>query len=232
MLSSIEGVYTMRILLVEDEKKLASFIRRGLKEKSYAVDVAYDGNEGLFLAEVNQYDLIILDIMLPNKDGISICRELRKKKKDVAILLLTARDDVEDKITGLDSGADDYLTKPFAFGELLARARALMRRKDNVKTTKLKVADLELDQLTRTVTRAGKVIELTGTEYALLEYLMLNAGQVVTRTMISEHVWGDDFDTFSNVINVYINYLRKKIDSGFEKKLIHSIRGAGYMVKK
>ena len=222
----------MRILLVEDEKKLASFIRRGLREKKYAVDVAYDGNEGLFLASVNQYDLIILDIMLPNKDGISVCRELREKEKDVAILLLTARDDVQDKIAGLDSGADDYLTKPFAFGELLARVRALIRRKENVKTTRLKVADLELDQLTHKVTRAGKAIELTGTEYALLEYLMLNAGQVVTRTMISEHVWGDDFDTFSNVINVYINYLRKKIDSRFAKKLIHSIRGTGYIVKK
>jgi len=222
----------MRILVVEDEKKLASFIRRGLKEKKYAVDVAQDGNEGLFLAEVNTYDLIILDVMLPQKDGISICRELRKKRNDVPILMLTARDDVEDKITGLDAGADDYLTKPFAFGELLARARALLRRKQDKKTTKLKIADLELDQLTHRVARAGKTIELTSTEYALLEYLMLNANEVVTRTMISEHVWNDDFDSFSNVINVYINYLRKKIDSGFEKKLIHSIRGTGYILKK
>lgn len=222
----------MRILVVEDEKKLASFIRRGLKEKNYAVDVANDGNEGLFLANTNSYDLIILDIMLPNKDGISICRELRKKKNDVPILMLTARDDVEDKITGLDAGADDYLTKPFAFGELLARARALMRRKERVKTTKLKVADLELDQLTHKVTRSGKPIELTSTEYALLEYLMLNASQVVTRTMISEHVWSDYSDTFSNVINVYINYLRKKIDNEFEKKLIHSVRGTGYILKE
>jgi len=222
----------MRILVVEDEKKLASFIRRGLKEKKYAVDVAQDGNEGLFLAEVNTYDLIILDVMLPQKDGISICRELRKKRNDVPILMLTARDDVEDKITGLDAGADDYLTKPFAFGELLARARALLRRKQDKKTTKLKIADLELDQLTHRVARAGKTIELTSTEYALLEYLMLNANEVVTRTMISEHVWNDDLDSFSNVINVYINYLRKKIDSGFEKKLIHSIRGTGYILKK
>ncbi len=222
----------MRILVVEDEKKLASFVRRALKEKRYAVDVAYDGNEGLFLADVNQYDLIILDIMLPNKDGISICRQLRKNNNDVPILMLTARDDIEDKITGLDAGADDYLTKPFAFGELLARVRALTRRKQNVKTNILKVADLELDRLTHKVTRAGKAIELTGTEYILLEYLMLNADQVLTRTMISEHVWNDDFQAFSNVINVYINYLRKKIDGGFDKKLIHSVRGTGYILKE
>lgn len=221
----------MRILVVEDEKKLADFIRRGLKEKDYAVDVANDGNEGLFLMDVNPYDLVILDVMLPSKDGISICRALRKKKNDVPVLMLTARDDVEDKITGLDAGADDYLTKPFAFGELLARVRALTRRKQNGKTTRLKVADLELDQLARQVSRAGKAIELTSTEYSLLEYLMLNAGQVVTRTMISEHVWNDDFDSFSNVINVYVNYLRNKIDADFEKKLIHSVRGTGYILK-
>ncbi len=221
----------MRILIIEDEKKLASFIRRGLKEKNYAVDTAYDGNEGFFLADSNPYDLIILDIMLPQKDGISICRELRKNKNETPILMLTARDEVEDKIDGLDAGADDYLTKPFAFGELLARVRALIRRKQSVKTTKIKVADLELNQLTHKVTRAGKSIELTSTEYSLLEYLMLNANQVVTRTMISEHVWNDDFDSFSNVINVYINYLRQKIDSDFEEKLIHSIRGTGYILK-
>lgn len=221
----------MRILIIEDEKKLASFIRRGLKERNYAVDAAHDGNEGFFLADTNPYDLIILDIMLPQKDGISICRELRKNKNETPILMLTARDEVEDKIGGLDAGADDYLTKPFAFGELLARVRALIRRKHSVKTTKIKAADLELDQLTHKVTRAGKSIELTSTEYSLLEYLMLNANQVVTRTMISEHVWGDDFDSFSNVINVYINYLRQKIDSDFEKKLIQSIRGTGYILK-
>lgn len=221
----------MRILIVEDEKKLAGFIRRGLKERNYAVDVAYDGNEGFFLADSNPYDLIILDIMLPQKDGISICQELRKNKNETPILMLTARDEVEDKIGGLDAGADDYLTKPFAFGELLARVRALIRRKHGAKTTKIKVADLELDQLTHKVARAGKSIELTSTEYSLLEYLMLNANQVVTRTMISEHVWSDDFDSFSNVINVYINYLRQKIDSNFEKKLIHSIRGTGYVLK-
>jgi len=222
----------MRILVVEDEKKVASFIKRGLKEQKYAVDVAYTGDDGLFMAESSPYDLIVLDIMLPGKDGIFICRQLRKKNLKVPILMLTARNEVEDKISGLDSGADDYLTKPFAFGEFLARVRALTRRNNNVTDTKLKVSDLELDRVTHKVTRSGKEIELTSTEYALLEYLMLNTNQVVTRTMISEHVWDYDFDSFSNVINVYINYLRKKIDTGFDKKLIHSVRGTGYILKE
>lgn len=222
----------MHILVVEDERKIASFVKRGLKEKGYAVDVAFNGNDGLFQAEEVPYDLIILDIMLPGKDGLYICRQLRKKNIDVPVLMLTARDDLEDKISGLDSGADDYLTKPFQFAELLARVRALLRRKNNVNSTKLKVADLELDQVTHKVTRSGKEIELTSTEYSLLEYLMFNANQVVTRTMISEHVWNDDFDSFSNVINVYVNYLRKKVDTDHEKKLIHSIRGTGYILKE
>ncbi len=222
----------MRILVIEDEKKIASFIKRGLKEQGYAVDLAFTGDDGLFKAEVNTYDLIVLDVMLPGKDGLFICRELRKKNIKVPVLMLTARDEVEDKISGLDSGADDYLTKPFAFGEFLARVRALLRRKDNAKTTRLKLADLELDQLTHEVTRGGRRIELTNTEYSLLEYLMLNVNQVVTRTMISEHVWDENFDSFSNVINVYINYLRNKIDSGFDKKLVHSIRGRGYILKE
>ena len=170
--------------------------------------------------------------MLFRSDGIFVCRELRKKKIDIPILMLTARDEVEDKISGLDSGADDYLTKPFAFEEFLARIRSLIRRKSDVKITRLNVADLQLDQLSHKVTRSGKEIELTSTEYALLEYLMLNANQIVTRTMISEHVWNEDFDSFSNVINVYINYLRKKIDAEFDKKLIHSIRGTGYILKE
>jgi heavy metal response regulator len=221
----------MRILVVEDEKKIASFIERGLVEQHYSVDVAYDGNEGLYLAEINPYDLIILDIMLPGKDGFAVCQELRKKEFDVPILMLTARDDVRDKIYGLDSGADDYLTKPFAFGEFLARVRVLLRRQRTQQTTTLKVADLALDQLTHTVTRAGENIELTSTEYALLEYLMIHAEQVVTRTMISEHVWDQNFDSYSNVINVYVNYVRKKVDAGFSKKLIHSVRGRGYVIK-
>ncbi|MEW6094942.1 MAG: response regulator transcription factor [bacterium] len=221
----------MRILLVEDEKKIASFIKRGLKEEYYVVDVAYNGEKALFLAEVNPYDLIILDIMLPGKDGISICQELRNKGIDVPILMLTAKDKIGDKVLGLDSGADDYLTKPFPFDEFLARIRALLRRKRMDKTTTLKVADLELNQLTHKVTRSGIEIPLTSKEYALLEYFMLNANQVVTRTMISEHVWHEDFDTFTNVIEVYIKYLRNKIDKGFEKQLIHTIRGTGYILK-
>ncbi|MDP8266812.1 MAG: response regulator transcription factor [Candidatus Aceula meridiana] len=221
----------MRVLLIEDEKKVASFIRRGLKEKGFAVDVVHDGEKGLFSAEINPYDLIILDIMLPGKDGIFICRQLRKKNIVTPILMLTARDDVEDKVSGLDSGADDYLTKPFEFAEFLARVRALTRRKGSPKITTLRVANLKLDQVTHKVTRAGKEIDLTATEYSLLEYLMLNANQVVTRTMISEHVWSEDFDSFSNVINVYVNYVRKKVDAGFSEPLIHSIRGTGYILK-
>lgn len=222
----------MRILLVEDERKLSSVIKRGLKEVHYAVDIAENSDDAIFMAETNPYDLIILDIMIPGKDGIAICRQLRKGKLDTPILMLTARDDIEDKISGLDSGADDYLTKPFSFPEFLARVRALLRRKGKEKTTCLKIGDLELDQLTRKVYRAGQEIELTPTEYSLLEYLMLHTGQVVTRTMISEHVWNDDFDAFSNVINVYINYLKKKIDHGHAKQLIHSLRGVGYSLKE
>ena len=222
----------MRILLVEDEEKIANFIKRGLKEEHYIVDVAYDGEKGLFLAEINAYDLIILDIMLPIKDGLSICKELRSKKIDTPILMLTARDRVEDKVLGLDLGADDYLAKPFEFEELLARVRALLRRKEGGKSTLLKIADLELDQLTHKVRRAGKEISLTSKEYALLEYLMLNANQVVTRTMISEHVWNEDFDSFTNVIDVYIKYLRNKIDRDFGKQLIYTMRGTGYILKE
>jgi heavy metal response regulator len=221
----------MRILVVEDEKKMVAFIKRGLKEAGYAVDTTDNGEEALFLAETNPYDLVILDIMLPVLDGIKVCRQLRQKRIDIPVLMLTARDDVDDKISGLDAGADDYLTKPFAFPEFLARVRALLRRKNTAKTTCVKVADLEIDQSTRKVFRAGAEIELTPTEYGLLEYMMLNAGHVVTRTMLSEHVWNDDFDAFSNVINVYINYLRKKVDHGHEKKLIHSLRGVGYVLK-
>jgi heavy metal response regulator len=222
----------MRILLVEDELKIANFIERGLKEEHYAVDVAYKGEDALYLAEINPYDLIILDIILPDKDGLSICKEIRDKNMDTPILILTAKDGLKDKVQGLDQGADDYLTKPFAFEELLARVRALLRRKRADKTTILKVADLELDQLTHKVKRAGKEIILTGKEYGLIEYLMLHANQVVTRTMISEHVWNEDFDSFTNVTDVYINYLRNKIDKGFDKPLIHTLRGVGYILKE
>lgn len=222
----------MRILLVEDEVKIANFIERGLKEEHYIVDVASTAERGLFLADTNPYNLIILDIMLPDGNGLSVCRQLRSKKIDTPILMLTALQKVSDKVKGLDSGADDYLAKPFSFEEFLARIRALLRRKNDQKTHILRVGDLELNQLTHKVTRSGKEIILTGKEYSLLEYLMLNANQVITRTMISESVWNEDFDSFTNVIDVYINYLRSKIDSGFKRCLIHTIRGVGYTLKE
>jgi heavy metal response regulator len=222
----------MRILVVEDEKRIASFIERGLKEERYVVDIAYTGEKGLFLAEVNTYDLVILDIMLPDIDGITICKQLRENGINVPILMLTAKNRVQDKVLGLDSGADDYLTKPFAFDEFLARVRALLRKTRTQKITTLTIADLELDQIKHSVRRAGQEITLANKEYALLEYLLLNANQIVTRTMISEHVWNEDFDTFTNVFDVYIHRLRTKIDKGFEKPLIHSVRGVGYVLKE
>ena len=220
----------MRILLVEDEPRIADVIQRGLREKLYVVDIAYDGEEALSQAEGGLYDLVILDIMLPGKDGIFVCRELRSRKINVPVLMLTARDGLKDKVLGLNSGADDYLTKPFAFEELLARVRALLRRKSEEKTTTLKVADLELDQLSRKVSRAGKEINLTGKEFALLKYLMINSNQVITRTMIFERIWDGYNDNSTKTIDVYISYLRSKIDKGFDKRLIHTVRGAGYML--
>jgi heavy metal response regulator len=220
----------MRILIVEDEKKIAGFIKRGLKEEGYAVDAAGDGDEGYELASVNDYDLIVLDIMLPKCDGITLCKKLRADKLATPIIMLTAKTTVHDKVTGLDAGANDYLTKPFAFEELLARMRVLLR-KSVQPATQLQVADLLLDLLSHKVTRADREIVLSSREFALLEYLMRNAGAVVTRTMISEHVWDIDFDTSTNVIDVYINYLRNKIDVDFDKKLIQTIRGRGYTLK-
>lgn len=222
----------MRILLVEDEKKIASFIERGLKEHHYTVDVAYDGEEGLYLAEINPYDLILLDIMLPKKDGVAICRELREQKINSPILMLTARDAVKDKVSGLNAGADDYLTKPFSFSELLARIRALLRRERQEKVDTIKIGDLELNMLNHQVTRGKKEISLTSKEYGLLEYLMLNANQIVTRTMISEHVWKESFNSFTNVIDVHIRYLRNKIEKNSGKKFIHTVRGTGYILKE
>lgn len=222
----------MRILLVEDEVKMASFIARGLKEEDYVVDVANDGEKALFQAEINPYDLIILDVMLPVKDGITVCRELRSKKINVPILMLTSKDRVRDKVLGLNSGADDYLAKPFDFEELSARISALLRRNRDDKTGILKVADLELDQLRHKVKRAGKEIQLSSKEFALLEYLMLNANHVITRTTISEHVWHEDFDSFTNVIDVFISFLRTKIDKGSDKPLIHTIHGKGYIMRE
>ena len=222
----------MRILVVEDDKKVAGFIKKGLEEESYAVDVAYDGEDGLHFGSEGQYDLIILDIMLPKIDGLEILSQLRDQGKDTPILLLTAKDAVDDKVTGLNKGADDYLTKPFAFSELLARVRVLLRRgKAEVKTT-LMISDLILDLVSHKVNRDGDEIELTGKEYGLLEYFMRNQEKVLTRTMIAEHVWDYNFDTFTNVIDVYINHLRKKIDKGRELKLLHTLRGVGYVMKK
>ncbi|MBF0512034.1 MAG: response regulator transcription factor [Candidatus Omnitrophica bacterium] len=222
----------MRILVIEDEVKIAQFIKRGLKEEGYAIDTAQDGQEGYSLAGSNEYDAIILDLMLPKMDGLTLCKTLRKEGNQTPIIMLTAKDTVKDKVKGLDSGADDYLAKPFAFEELLARLRVMLRKKDGRLQTQLKVDDLTMDLLTHQVTRGGREIELTVKEYALLEYLMRNAGNIVTRTMISEHVWDINFDTFTNVIDVYINYLRNKIDSDYSDKLIHTVRGKGYLLKK
>lgn len=221
----------MRILVIEDEKKIADFIKRGLKEEGYAVDAAVDGEQGYFLAKTNDYDLILLDLMIPKMDGVSLCKRLRADKITTPVIMLTAKDTVQDKVQGLDAGADDYLAKPFAFEELLARIRAILRKKTEQAATKLRVDDLVLDLAAHKAARGGKDIELTAKEYSLLEYLMRNAGAVVTRTMISEHVWDIDFDTFTNVIDVYINYLRNKIDTGHKKKLIQTIRGRGYTLK-
>jgi heavy metal response regulator len=221
----------VRILVVEDERRIAAFIKRGLEEERYAVDVAYDGQEALDWAATVEYDLIVLDVLLPKKDGIRVCRELRDQGNKVPVLMLTARDAVEDRVRGLDSGADDYLVKPFAFQELLARIRALLRRQGEIRTTQLQVADLVLDTLTHRATRAGQVIELTAREYALLEFLMRHPRQVLSRTQIAEHVWGYDFFSTSNVVDVYIGYLRRKIDRGFEVKLIQTVRGAGYIIE-
>ena len=222
----------MRILVVEDEEKVASFIRKGLVEERYAVDVAHDGQEGVELAALNPYDLVVLDLMLPKLDGFKVIQRLREDAVDTPILVLTAKDAVGDKVRGLDLGADDYLTKPFAFEELLARIRALLRRGGGNATPVFQVADLVLDPAARTVTRGGDKIELTAKEFALLEYLMRHAGRVLTRTMILEHVWDQSFDSYTNVIDVYVNYLRKKIDQGREPRLIHTVRGVGYVLRE
>ncbi|MGD0821231.1 MAG: response regulator transcription factor [Desulfomonilia bacterium] len=221
----------MRILVIEDEKKVAEFISNGLNEEGYAVDIAHDGDQGYFLATTNEYDAILLDIMLPKMDGITLCTNLRGEENHTPILMLTAKDAIKDKVRGLDAGADDYLTKPFAFEELLARIRSLLRKKYLQQKTRFQVDDLVLDTITHTATRAGSEITLSVKEYALLEYLMRNAGSVVTRTMIAEHVWDINFDTFTNVIDVYISYLRNKIDREHKTKLIHTVRGRGYVLK-
>lgn len=220
----------MRLLLVEDDAKIARFVARGLREQAYAVDVASSGEEALYQAAINTYDLIVLDVMIPAPDGFAVCRELRSAGQRTPILMLTARDAVEDRIEGLDHGADDYLTKPFEFRELLARLRALLRRPTRLQPARLVIADLIVDTTAQTVSRAGKAVSMTAKEYALVEYLARNAGRVVGRAEIAEHVWNEDFDVFSNLIEVYINRLRRKIDAGSMKPLLHTRRGAGYIL--
>ena len=222
----------MKILLVEDEKKVASFIKKGLEEEYYTVDVAFDGKEGLRLALVEEYDLMIMDVMLPMKDGYTLVKEIRSEKIETPVLFLTAKDTIENKVEGLDSGADDYLTKPFAFEELLARIRALLRRKDASKSVQLKAGDLILDTQSHKVTRSGIEITLTPKEYSILEYLLRNKNHVVSRTLLSEHVYDYHFDSDTNVIDVYINKLRNKIDRQFDIPLLHTIRGVGYILKE
>jgi two-component system copper resistance phosphate regulon response regulator CusR len=220
----------VRILLVEDESRVAGFIAKGLREQAYAVDIASDGEQALYQAAVNQYDIVILDVMLPVKDGHTVCRELRGSGFRAPILMLTARGAVDDRVEGLDSGADDYLAKPFDFKELLARLRALLRRSAGLRPQVARVADLTLNTASHAVTRAGKPISLTAKEYALIEFLVLNQGRVVGREQIGQHVWDENFDPFSNVIDVYVKRLRAKLDTGFSRRLIHTRRGEGYIL--
>jgi DNA-binding response OmpR family regulator len=220
----------MRLLLVEDDSTIARFIAKGLREQSYAIDVAGSGEQALYQAAINTYDLVILDVMIPAPDGFAVCRELRKSGHRMPILMLTARDAVEDRIAGLDGGADDYLTKPFEFRELLARLRALIRRTGSLQAAQLVVADLIVDTVGQNVSRRGQAISLTAKEYALVEFLARNAGRVVGRAEIAEHVWDEEFDPFSNLIEVYVNRIRRKVDSGFGKPLLHTRRGAGYVL--
>jgi len=222
----------MRILVVEDEIKVANFIQRGLEGEGFSVDMANDGETGVAKAEQGAYDLILMDIMLPKLDGLEAIRQIRDKGNKTPVLCLTAKDTVDDIVAGLDTGSDDYLTKPFAFSELLARVRALTRRSTDDRGAEITYADLRLDPVAHKVWRAGEEIDLTSKEYALLEYLMRNAEQTLTRTMIAEHVWDYTFDSFTNIIDVYVNYLRKKVDKDYDKRLIHTARGVGYVLKE
>jgi len=222
----------MRVLLVEDDPRIARFITKGLREQSYAVDVATTGEGALYQASVNVYDLAILDVMIPAPDGFAVCRELRKLGQCMPIMMLTARDGVEDRVNGLDSGGDDYLTKPFEFRELLARLRALLRRSDRLQAPALVVGDLVVDTVSQSVSRGGMRISLTAKEYALLEFLAKNAGRVIGRAEIAEHVWNEEFDPFTNLIEVYVNRLRRKVDNGSAKPLLHTRRGSGYVLSE
>jgi DNA-binding response OmpR family regulator len=223
---------TMRILIVEDDTDLGEFIGKGLREERYAVDLAVDGEEGLQLADENPYQLIILDIMLPKLDGLTVCRRLRANGNTTPILLLTARDSIQDRVSGLDTGADDYLTKPFAFVELLARVRALMRRGGPQHLARLKAADLELDPASRRAWRAGREITLTNKEYALLEFFLRNKNRVLTRTAIIQHVWDLSYDPMTNIVDAHVRALRAKMDRDFSPPLITTVRGAGYMLEE
>ncbi len=220
----------MRILVVDDDQKLCNVIKQGLEEEAYAVDCVHDGDDGEYYAKSSPYDLIILDIMMPKKNGIEVCRNLRAKKITTAILMLTAKDTVGDRVKGLDTGADDYLVKPFAFIELLARVRALLRREGTSKSTELSVGNLILDTATRKVSWKQTHLDLTTKEYSILEYMMRNPNAVLTRTMIEEHAWNYDFDSMSNLVDVYIKRLRQKIDPNEGKHIIQTVRGAGYRI--
>ena len=221
----------MRILLIEDEQKVSALLKRGLTSERYAVDVASDGIEGLELAETYPYDLMILDLMVPRLSGAEVLQRVRRKNTFLPVLVLTARDSIDDKVKLFELGADDYLTKPFAFAELLMRVRALLRRGPVNRSSTLRVGELELDRLTQQVRRAGRRIELTAKEYALLEYLAANPGRVFSRTMIIEHVWDQSFDGITNIVDVYVRHLRSKVDSGQGVSYIRTVRGSGYMIR-
>jgi DNA-binding response OmpR family regulator len=220
----------MRILFIEDEAKVLNFVSRGLTAERYAVDTATDGRTGLEFSLSYQYDLILLDLLLPQINGRDVLRAIRRKNPNVPVLILTARDSVQDKVEIFEAGADDYLTKPFAFAELLVRVKALLRRGPVNRASSIHIADLELDRLSQQVKRDGRRIELTSKEYALLEYLMSNAGRVLSRTMIIEHVWDQSFDGITNIVDVYVRHLRSKIDEGHDPKLIRTVRGVGYAI--
>jgi len=220
----------MRVLLVEDDARIARFVAKGLREESYAVDVVENGNEAVYQTEINDYDLIVLDVMIPGMDGFAVCQAIRASGKRTPILMLTARDGVDDRITGLDSGADDYLTKPFEFRELLARLRALLRRPSELRPPRIVIGDLELDTASQTAKRGNRSIPLTAKEYALLEYFARNAGRVIGRSEIAEHVWDETFDPFSNLIEVYVNRLRRKLGEEEGKPLLQTRRGSGYVL--
>jgi two-component system OmpR family response regulator len=230
-MAGVRRCATVRVLVAEDEVKMARAVRRGLEQEGYAVDTTLDGDEALYLASENDYDAVVLDVMLPGLDGFEVCRRLRAAGRWAPVLMLTARDTVEDRIEGLDVGADDYMVKPFAFGELLARLRALIRRGATQRPVVVRVGDLALDPAAHTVTRAGRRVQLSAREFTLLEFLMRHAGEVVTRTAILEHVWDYNYDGLSNVVDVYVGYLRRKLEQPFGRALIRTVRGVGYTLE-